>query len=105
MQVAHTARRAITLDLLFLMATFHAYAKLHLHTESMVESFEVVTTALCQALRCFHDVTCARYQTRELLQETAARAWQDAAEAHRVATGTGPSSPRSRRAGQSHTAR
>jgi len=39
------------LDLLFLMATFHAYVKLRLHTESTVESLKLVTTALYQALR------------------------------------------------------
>jgi hypothetical protein len=79
------------------MATFHAYAKLRLHTESTVQSFEVVTTALCQALRRFRDVTCAHYQTRELPRETTARARRDAAGAH----GAGPSSSRSRHAGPS----
>ncbi|KAI0245401.1 hypothetical protein BJV78DRAFT_1138891 [Lactifluus subvellereus] len=86
----------IVLDLLFLMATFHVYAKLRLHTESTVQSFELVTTALCQALRRFRDVTCARYQTRELPQETAARARREAAEAHREAAG--PSLSHSRHA-------
>jgi hypothetical protein len=62
------------LDLLFLMATFHAYAKLRLHTESTVESLELVTIALCQALRRFSTEVCPRYQTKELPREVSARA-------------------------------
>jgi hypothetical protein len=61
------------LDLLFLMATFHAYAKLRLHTESTVESLELVTIALCQALRRFSTDVCPNYQTKELPREEAAR--------------------------------
>ena len=61
------------MDLLFLMATFHAYVKLRLHTESTVESLEIVTTALCQALRRFSTDVCPRYQTNELPREVAAR--------------------------------
>ena len=79
------------------MATFHAYAKLCLHSESTVQSFEVVMTVLCQALRRFRDVTCARYQTRELPREMAARARRNAADAQR-ATAAGPLSACSRRA-------
>ena len=61
-------------DLLFLMATFHAYVKLRLHTESMLESLELVTTALCQALQRFSTEVCPHYQTNELPHEAAARA-------------------------------
>jgi hypothetical protein len=65
------------LDLLFLMATFHAYVKLRLHTESMVESLELVTIALCQALRQFSTEVCPHYQTKELPREVAARAQRE----------------------------
>ena len=65
------------LDLLFLMATFHAYVKLRLHTELTVESLELVTIALCQALRRFKTNVCPHYQTKELPREVAARARQE----------------------------
>jgi hypothetical protein len=55
------------------MATFHAYVKLRLHTESTVQSLEIVTIALCQALRQFSTDVCPRYQTNELPREAAAR--------------------------------
>ena len=64
----------VVLDLLFLLATFHAYVKLRLHTESTVESLEIVTTALCQALQQFSTDVCSRYNTKELPREVAARA-------------------------------
>src|SRR6267378_3120927 len=64
------------IDLLFLLATWHAYAKLGLHTDSTLHMFEQVGTALCQALRHFATVTCLRYKTRELPQETNARVTQ-----------------------------
>jgi len=38
-------------NLLFLLATWHAYAKLGLHTDLTLHMFEQVGTALCQALR------------------------------------------------------
>ena len=61
-------------DLLFTLATWHAYAKLHLHTDTTLEMFEKVGTALCEALRHFAVVTCPRYATKELPREATARA-------------------------------
>ena len=55
--------------LLFLLTTWHAYAKLHLHTESTLEMLELVSRALCQALRHFTSVTCPQYTMKELPQE------------------------------------
>ncbi|KAH9037100.1 hypothetical protein EDB85DRAFT_1809540, partial [Lactarius pseudohatsudake] len=40
-------------ELLFLLATWHAYAKLHLHTDTTLQMFETVGKALCHALRHF----------------------------------------------------
>ena len=61
-------------DLLFLLATWHAYAKLRLHTDTTLEMFRSVGMALCQALRHFAAVTCPRYATKELPREADARA-------------------------------
>lgn len=88
------------LDLLFLMATFHTYVKLRLHTDSTVESLELVTTALCQALRRFSTEVCPRYQTKELPHEVAARVQQETSAkkkrkllSHNEYATSGPSAP------------
>ena len=60
-------------ELLFLLATWHAYAKLRLHTDSTLEMLELVSKALCQALRHFASVTCPRYTTKELPREVRQR--------------------------------
>ncbi|KAH9018885.1 hypothetical protein EDB85DRAFT_1873497 [Lactarius pseudohatsudake] len=60
-------------DLLFTLATWHAYAKLRLHTDTTLEMLKKVGTALCQALRHFAGVTCPRYATKELPREADAR--------------------------------
>ena len=44
--------------LLFLLATWHTYTKLCLHTETTVGMLDQVCKALCQALRHFTTVTC-----------------------------------------------
>ena len=62
------------LGLLFLLSTWHAYAKLCLHTDTTLEMFESICTVLCQALRHFAAVTCPRYATKELPQEADAQA-------------------------------
>lgn len=54
------------------MATWHAYAKLRQHTEYTLHSFEAVTRELGNQLRCFSQVTCPAFQTKELPGETAA---------------------------------
>jgi len=64
-------------NLLFILATWHAYAKLHLHTDTTLRMFEEVSTALCQALRHFATVTCPCYATKELPWDVDARVtWQ-----------------------------
>ena len=60
--------------LLFLLATWHAYAKLRLHTDTTLEMLETIGGSLCQALRHFAGVTCPQYATKELPQEANARA-------------------------------
>ena len=61
------------LDLLFVMGCWHAYAKLRVHTELTLTSFEQVTTDLGVLLRRFTTVTCAAFKTTELPRERAAR--------------------------------
>jgi hypothetical protein len=68
-------------ELLFLLATWHAYAKLRLHTDTTLGMLETVTKALCQALRHFATVICPRYTTKELPQEVRARITRQQAQA------------------------
>lgn len=65
---------AVILDLLFLCGTWHAYAKLRLHTDSTLASLDLVGRALCQAINKFVEVTCNAYKTKALPKESAARA-------------------------------
>jgi hypothetical protein len=69
----HDEDNKIISNLLFLLATWHAYAKLCLHTKSTLEKQEAVGVSLCQALRTFTNVTCPCYATKELPQEANAR--------------------------------
>ncbi|KAI0318229.1 hypothetical protein OF83DRAFT_48304 [Amylostereum chailletii] len=66
-------------DMLFHLATWHAYAKLRLHTETTLAFFREVTTALGDAVRKFKKETCTVFNTRELPHETAARGRRHAA--------------------------
>jgi len=69
----------IILDLLFELSTWHALAKLRLHTESTVRDLECSTTRLGTALRRFESITCAKYVTRDLPSEEASRGRRKAA--------------------------
>jgi hypothetical protein len=72
-------------ELLFELATWHAFAKLRLHTESTLQSFEASTSRLGQILRRFCSTTCEAFHTQELPSEEAARG-------RRRATNRNPSS-------------
>jgi hypothetical protein len=72
---------AIIMDLLFELATWHALAKLRLHTESTVCALETSTTRLGTALRKFQSTICAEFVTRDLPSEEAARGRRKAAKA------------------------
>jgi hypothetical protein len=71
----------LVMDLLFELATWHALAKLRLHTESTVRALETSTTRLGIALRKFQSTICAEFVTRELPSEEAARGRRKAAKA------------------------
>lgn len=78
----------MVLDLLFTLATWHAYAKLRLHTDTTLGFFEQATSALGRVVRKFARTTCDEYATTELPSETAARGRRTAAlNAKRAANG------------------
>ncbi|KAJ7021549.1 hypothetical protein C8F04DRAFT_1313789 [Mycena alexandri] len=59
----------IVLSLLFTVATWHAYAKLRLHSSRTIKIFRMVTTELGAQARNFVGTTCKIYVTHELPQE------------------------------------
>ncbi|KAH9932168.1 hypothetical protein B0H21DRAFT_867145 [Amylocystis lapponica] len=71
----------VILNLLFDLATWHAYAKLRLHSDTTLQFFEGATAALGNSLRKFAKTTCERYVTMDLPQEEAARGRRKAAKA------------------------
>ena len=85
----------IILDLLFEFATWHALAKLRLHTECTVRALETSTTQLGIVLRKFQSTTCAEFATQDLPSEEAARGRQKAAKAKKR-----PNSPKGRKTGK-----
>ncbi len=75
-----------------MLATWHAYAKLRLHTETTLSLFDSTTKLLGSILRRFANTTCSVYETRELPREEAARGRRKAALAKKKnATGMGTS--------------
>ena len=69
------------MDLLFELATWHALAKLRLHTESTVRALETSTNRLGTTLRKFQSTICAELVTHDLPSEEAARGRRKAAKA------------------------
>ncbi|KAK7452756.1 hypothetical protein VKT23_012157 [Stygiomarasmius scandens] len=68
----------IVMDLLWDFATWHAYAKLRLHSDSTVESLCQATRSFGDSLRKFVWVTCAAFETTELDKERAKRLRREA---------------------------
>jgi hypothetical protein len=54
-----------TIDLVFLFATWHALAKLGVHTDTSLCLLDTTTTALGAGLRYFVGVTCPNFKTVE----------------------------------------
>lgn len=69
----------IILDLIFALSSWHAYAKLRLHTTTTVRSLSAKTATLGTLLRRFKNQVCNIYHTRELPKEEAARGRRTAA--------------------------
>ena len=67
------------LDLLFMLATWHALAKFRLQTTSSNSFFTQCTKVLGQILRHFHDHVYPRYKTHDTPQEAAAKVRREAA--------------------------
>ncbi|KAH9923724.1 uncharacterized protein BXZ73DRAFT_103768 [Epithele typhae] len=63
----------IVLDMIFRLSTWHALAKLRLHSEDSLRYMEHVTTLLGATMRSFVRHVCLAYLTKELPKETAAR--------------------------------
>jgi hypothetical protein len=64
---------------LFNLATWHAYAKLKLHTDTTLNEFRTITSTLGTAVRTFIKEVCSKYDTTELPHEMAARGRRQAA--------------------------
>lgn len=64
---------SIILDLLFELATWHAFGKLRMHTETTLFHFENSTIRMGQMFRKFARDCCTKYKTYDLPRETAAR--------------------------------
>jgi len=71
----------IILDLVFDLATWHAYAKLRKHTKYTIRSLRSQTKELGRLLRRFTNKTCSQYNTKRLPSEEAARIRRRAAKA------------------------
>jgi hypothetical protein len=86
-------------NLLFALCTWHACAKLRLHTEFTLTYLDNTTTLLGQTLRKFVSTTCAAYVTWELPKEEAARtrrrtaATKNPSKAHGKAPNKSPREP------------
>ena len=75
----HRQHEKDIIDTLFLLATWHAYAKLRLHTEDTLDLFEQLTAPLGENLRLFAGKITKDFVVKELPKETAAKARRTAA--------------------------
>ena len=76
------------IELLYIFATWHALAKLHIHTDTSLGLLDTATTALGNALRYFVQVTCPEFNTVETAAEYAKRQRQQAAAVSSTSTAT-----------------
>lgn len=72
------------MDLLFELATWHALAKLRLHTESTIVDLEHSTRRLGKAIRSFKENLCADYVAYDLPAEDAPRSKKRKAKAKKA---------------------
>lgn len=89
------------LDLLFELATWHALAKLRIHTDKTLDLLATATKTLTSAMRRFLRETCEAFNTKELTKEVAARGRRTAARAakgdSRAAKGKATTNPKPKR--------
>ncbi|KAF9043136.1 hypothetical protein BJ165DRAFT_1348337 [Panaeolus papilionaceus] len=81
----HNARVS---ELLYVMAEWHALAKLRIHTDTSLALLQATTTKFGESVRRFRDTTCLTFQTLELPREAAARARRELAAAMATPTST-----------------
>ncbi|KDQ25344.1 hypothetical protein PLEOSDRAFT_1106287 [Pleurotus ostreatus PC15] len=72
----------ILLDLLFILAEWHALAKLRMHTDETLENLTQSTKQLGQHLCKFRDQLCPGYSTKELPHKKDARVHRTAAKSN-----------------------
>ena len=78
------------LDLIFLVATWHALAAMNIHTETSLRLLDVTTTALGAGLRYFVGVTCPQFKTVETSTEYSKRCRRQTANmSHKSSESTG----------------
>lgn len=70
----------IIMNLLYLLATVHALAKLRIHTDATLLSLLLMISAFGIELRRFHSDVCSKYETMELRHESQQRTRREAAE-------------------------
>ncbi|KAJ7155302.1 hypothetical protein C8R46DRAFT_1296775 [Mycena filopes] len=70
---------SIVFGLVFTLATWHAQAKLRMHSASSIKAFRATTTELGASSRHFVRTTCQEYVAYELPKEETRRARRDAA--------------------------
>jgi hypothetical protein len=82
------------MELLFVMAHWHALAKLRMHNDCTLDVMQTVTVSLGNKLRRFSQVTCSAFATKELQREYNARVRREARTAAKKSHGTaGASNP------------
>lgn len=80
------------IELLFIFSTWHALAKLHIHTDTSLRLLDTATTALGNALRYFTRITCPNFDTFETSAEYTKRQRKQAAAAATQLTSNAASS-------------
>ncbi|KAF9642608.1 hypothetical protein BDM02DRAFT_3105455, partial [Thelephora ganbajun] len=70
----HKKHEKDILNTLFLLATWHAYAKLRLHTDHTLDSFEQLMRPLGEKIRLFAGKITKNFVVKELPKEAAAKA-------------------------------
>jgi len=84
----------VLLDLAYDMASWHAYAKLRVHTTHTIDSLRSQTKELGSQFRRFANKVCSQYRTKPLPGEAAARHRRRAAKAKKAAFAPTPKKPK-----------
>ncbi len=77
------AHNKVVMKMIFVFATWHALAKLRLHSDTTLDYFESMTKMLGNVIRAFVRHVCSAYVTKELPSETMSRQRRAAAKKNR----------------------